>query len=171
MLGSDVSGELWELGYELFRDRERMRARFVRGDVFSVETREALVGGLRGNGGEGVDVVLAYQFFHLFSLERQVELAEVIAGMVKPGGMVVGMQMGRVEAGGEMGGFGEMFYHDVASWRRMWEDVGRETGTKWKVGHVRMRELREWGVLEEDYAWMDGRNRALDFVVERVEDE
>ena len=58
--------------------------------------------------------------------------------------------------------------HDPASFARMWEQVGRETGTKWQT----KAELRWWSDLgwdPKDYEWMDKGDRVLDFVVTRLE--
>nr|POE63742.1 methyltransferase trt5 [Quercus suber] len=70
-VGTDLRQEFFELGYELYRDRERMAgARFFAADIFDAESAE--LAALDGR----VDVVCAGSFFHLFDLEGQTRIAE-----------------------------------------------------------------------------------------------
>ena len=164
MWATDLNGKLWELGFELFRDRERMRAHFVEGDVFAPET--GLVETLKGK----VDVVLAYQFIHLFSWDNQVKLCEMITEMSKPGSIVLGSQMGSREFRQQKTPWGEMCLQNSQSWKELWKVVAEKTGVPWEVSFSREVDLGEWGLQYEDYKWMNPRNCAFDFVVERKDE-
>lgn len=65
MTAFDLRREFVDFGYELFRDRESLKAEFVFGDILDGQG-----GGLR----EGAfDIVHASAFFHLWDWEGQVE--------------------------------------------------------------------------------------------------
>ncbi|KAK1831501.1 hypothetical protein QBC39DRAFT_382376 [Podospora conica] len=165
---TDVNGGLWEAGYELFRDRETLGARFVEADVF--DGGSELVRELEGR----VDFVYAGAFFHLFGLGEQERAVRAVVRLLRGGGgVVVGRQSGGVggEVGEVEGRAGRSWYrHDLESWRGVWERVGRETGTEWRV---------EGGVEEKEYG-LEGvegvheglrkklEGRGLRYVVTRV---
>nr|POE51694.1 methyltransferase trt5 [Quercus suber] len=146
-VGTDLRPEFFDIGYELFRDRERMRgARFFAADIFDESCAEFQA--LEGK----VDVVCAGSFFHLFDLPGQTKAAERVAKLLRrnagDGGgaasaaVVVGRQVGSVSPGlkaregvTEKG----MYRHDARTWREMWDGVGRKLGVEFEV-ECRMEE-------------------------------
>ena len=85
MHASDISAELWNLGYELFRDHQRMKAYFVQTDVLdSTSDLE------RFNG--SMEIIIACQFFHLFDWEKQVAAMKRAVKLSRPGAQVIGYQ-------------------------------------------------------------------------------
>ena len=157
---ADLNGELWELGYRLFRDQERMKAHFLRVDV---RLEDSELAGLN----QSMDIILLYQLLHLFGWEEQVEVLKKIIRMAKGGTLVVGSQMGRLNATEKEGKWGRMFYHTPQTFKEMWKKAEMETGTKWEV-ECTMIDLAEWGLQVEDFSWMDPEFRALDFVAREV---
>lgn len=143
LFATDLNGGLWDVGLELFQDKGRLKAKFIEGDFFE----EGVLAELDG----AVDFVYAGAFFHLFGLEEQVKAVRRLVKLLrKGGGVVVGRQ-----SGGKGGDVGEVegprgrswFRHDLESWRGVWERVGRETGTRWRVeGGVEEREYTLKGV-------------------------
>ncbi|KAI2895239.1 hypothetical protein CBS63078_4254 [Aspergillus niger] len=129
--GSDLYSKFIDLGYELFADRDTLSCEFITSDIFddSSELFQRL--------GEKVDMINAASFFHLFDWDTQVKLAKQVMKLMKPkpGSIVVGRHVGDYNAGEleakELGS--NIWRHDLDSWRRLWEQVGRETGTEWKV--------------------------------------
>ncbi|RDH35953.1 hypothetical protein BDQ94DRAFT_126453 [Aspergillus welwitschiae] len=129
--GSDLYSKFIDLGYELFADRDTLSCEFITSDIFddSSELFQRL--------GERVDMINAASFFHLFDWDTQVKLAKQVMKLMKPkpGSIVVGRHVGDYNAGEleakELGS--NIWRHDLDSWRRLWEQVGRETGTEWKV--------------------------------------
>ena len=169
MWGTDLKANLWEMSYELFRDSgpDKFQGAFVEGDFFSEQVAKNLVEPLRGK----VQVVLAYQFLHLFDKAGQHEAMKKIVTLSAPGCMVLGFQQGCLAAREVSMPWGKMFFQNEESWRTMWESVSKETGTRWDVKLARSISQKELGWEEEDYLWMyktPGPDcRVLDFVVVR----
>lgn len=130
--GSDLRGEYWELGYALFRDEGRFKASFVAADVFDPQSG---LGGLDGR----VDILHAASFFHLFNLEKQVEVAKRVVKLLRPveGSLLVGRQVGSDTPGEmKMSGSGSertVYRHNEQSWAELWRRVGEETGVNFVV--------------------------------------
>ena len=161
MIASDLHSELWELGYDLFRDRDKMRARFIKTDILAPNAEfQALKG--------KVDFVFMCQFLHLFSWDGQVEALKKAVEMSRPGAMFLGYQIGRTEAAEVERSWGKMFFQNEESFRRIMRQVGEETGTRWDV-EVSLGSQAEWGLELEDFEWMGPMAKGLNFVVTRVD--
>lgn len=159
MYASDLRPELWELGYDLFRDRERMKARFIEADILDPITplRE-----LKGK----IDIILTCQLLHLFSLKDQLEALKKIVKMSRLGTCVVGYQGGAVQPTELQMPWAVMFYHNVDSFNELWRMVERETGTRWVVD-AWLVSPSQWGWEKEDYDWAPSDRRGLNFIVTR----
>ncbi|KAF8815539.1 hypothetical protein BYT27DRAFT_7193283 [Phlegmacium glaucopus] len=145
VLASDLRGDLWHLGHELFKSTpESFPVPFVQGDIldlnflepdgpFSLESPAttpipslktlASLNPLRGH----VSAVYTAAFFHLFSEEDQLRIAKMLAGLLspEPGSMLLG-----VHAANDVKGFlgpdsivTKRFCHSPESWKGMWEDI------------------------------------------------
>ena len=74
-------------------------------------------------------------FFHLFSEEKQFELAQKIAGLLSPapGSTIFGMHAGLAEKGfskeGNRRTGGPLFCHSPDSWKELWDGVIFKQGT------------------------------------------
>ncbi|KAK0644352.1 hypothetical protein B0T16DRAFT_333808 [Cercophora newfieldiana] len=138
--GSDLYGGLIDVGYDLFKDRDRLQTTFIAADVF--DDKSPLVA-LAGQ----VDIIYTGAFFHLFGIEEQEKVAARVVQLLapKPGSMVIGRQSGHEEAG-EFGRAGDKsgrkhFRHNPQSWKALWDRVGERTGSKWSVeADLKMRE-------------------------------
>jgi hypothetical protein len=144
LYAADINLTFISLGHSLFRDKDALpSSHFLVADLFDDSPDPAT--GLNAWDGK-FDIVLASSVFHLFSLEQQVQVARRVVRLLKDevGVMAVGHQIGRAEME-RVGDAGEesetkMYRHDAGSWRKMWEDVGREARTRWDV-RVKMGEL------------------------------
>ena len=162
MYASVLVGDLWDLGHDLFGDKERMKAQFIQADIFDDSSRLFELNGK-------INIILACQFIHLFDMQGQVTVMKKIVGFTNgPGAVVVGYQRGREVAMKKAMSWGEMFIHDIQTFQKIWENVGNETGTKWKVD-AGLVDLKEWGCEKENIAWVDQYPMGINFVATRLE--
>ena len=164
MYASDILGDYWEMGLDLFRDRQKMQAHFLEADIFD---SSSALGQLKGK----MQFVIAAHFFHLFSYDKQVQAFKEAAKLLKPGGSITGNHIGlrkpREMAAGQTKGSASAdskYYHNEESFRRMWQQIEMETNSSWIV-QVHLQPLSEWYMPKEDYAWMGPDARGLSFFV------
>ncbi len=167
--GTDLREEYFELGYKLFRDEGIIPAdHFVKADIMESG------GELSRFEGE-MDVVANKDLMHCFNYAAQIELAIRFVKLLRPqaGARVVGQVVGHVRAGEfvteyQGSGLARMFLHNEESFKRLWEEVGERTGSRWQV------ESRGWKIRP---AWepvqIPGQPRGPDcryllFAVERL---
>ncbi|KAK3319920.1 hypothetical protein B0T19DRAFT_274575 [Cercophora scortea] len=163
LVGLDTQAEFITLGYDFFNDRETFKGRFIHADILDTTNEE--VKNLEG----GFGVVLLGMVLHIWDLEGQIRACERVVQMLRPerGVMVVGQSVGSLVATEVVvreGGKG-IYKHDVESFGRMWEEVGRRTGTKWEV---RARLDEGLGIAQGRRGWDEPSTRRLFFEVERV---
>lgn len=136
--GSDISEIFLDLGYKLFNDADRMRGRFMVANIFKLDEDvddHAKLNKMKGD----IDILYVSSFFHLFSLAAAIDLGVIVVSLLRPvkGSVVVGRQAGTTQPGenadsAAMDG-GKQYRHNVASMTDMWNEIGRRTGTSWKV--------------------------------------
>lgn len=133
LYGLDIDTAFIDLGYELFLDRDKLQSTFATADLFQSPT-ESLIQKLGG----GVNIAYAASFFNLFNWDQQIVLASHLVALMRPekGAMVLGRQLGNSEPGE----FPHLkkdgtttFWHNVESWSKMWEEIGKRTGTEWTI--------------------------------------
>ncbi|KAH8700892.1 hypothetical protein BGW36DRAFT_375195 [Talaromyces proteolyticus] len=173
LYGSDIHPELLELGFELFRDRDRWAsATAVAPSFFPMDIFSPVVpGDIR------FDIVYIAMVFHLFSREKQVQAAtEIVTKLLvdKPGVIILGSQAGTINARSVQSrrhADKASFLHDVDSFKEMWVEVGEMTGTTWAVDAVLTKpwespENKE--IAEKDRYFVDDDVRWLVFSVVRL---
>ncbi|KAJ4322970.1 hypothetical protein N0V94_002125 [Neodidymelliopsis sp. IMI 364377] len=129
--GSDLKGQFWDIGYDLFLDKSSLKTKFIEADVFDDKS------GLQELAGK-IDIVHAASFFHLFDWDGQVAAAKKVVRLLNPDSdnLIIGRQAGRLEAGdftAQVEQTKSRYWHNPESWAKLWKQVGDETGTKWKV--------------------------------------
>ena len=136
LYGCDTEQEFLDLSYELFKDKETMKAHLFIANALNED--DAAWDDLRGK----IDFVYAGSFFHLFSWDDQLKICKGMIKVLKPrkGSTVFGRQTGNLKAqeikpmfAGNVSIMPVTWRHDVDSFRRLWDTAGEETGTKWET--------------------------------------
>lgn len=119
IVGFDLRPELTEIGYQLFKDKDKLKAKFIHGDFF---TKRPILGLEK----QLFDVIAASDFFHLFSWDDQVECFRRATSLLKsrPGSMIIG-RMACAQYGVpeiipvEVSRTGEVYLHTPDSFRKL----------------------------------------------------
>lgn len=153
LYASDLHPEFLDIGYDLFKDKATLKSTIFAADIFNATDPNFVA--LE----EKLDIIWAGSFLHLFSYSATLEVLKQLIKMLRPvpGSLVVGKQMGHVDAGefviqgsapsstalstsastsaGSVEGdkTTSLFRHNAASFRKLWEDVGEQTDTRWNV--------------------------------------
>lgn len=164
LYGVDVEEGFVQAGYELFRDRDKLKATFVVGDLLlkSDEDCESL------NALEGkMTIVHAMSFFHLFGWDAQVRAAARIVGFLRPDDpdvVIFGRHVGTSQPGGGGGGARPVstYLHNAETWQKLWNEVGELTGTRWRT------EVEFLDRTDINMGGLEGAVRRLRFAVFRA---
>lgn len=157
-----MEADFYELGYELFQDRDTLKSKFIAADIMDEASALNVLDGK-------VDAIYVGAFLHLFDYEGQVKVCERIVKLLtdKKDSVVLGLQVGNVIAGAQpekRDPAENMYRHNEESFKRMWEEVGEKTNTKWRVE----TDLRETGAKDNSSkTWHDSNMRRLRFTVFR----
>ncbi|KAI6082970.1 hypothetical protein F4821DRAFT_203361 [Hypoxylon rubiginosum] len=162
MFGIDIVN-LFDVGYNLFRDREHFRGHFIEADILSTTSPE--LAPLRGH----VDIVVVSQVLHQWDWEGQLKAVQALTTFTKPGSWIVGNQIGNPEAQAVslMSRSTALWRHNPDSFAKMFEVVGDSTGTRWET-QAWLRTFEEMGWDANDGAWMEPNVRVIEFVAKRV---
>ncbi|KAK5116957.1 hypothetical protein LTR62_006678 [Meristemomyces frigidus] len=164
--GADLRLDFLNLGYELFNDRQSLKSKFIEADIFDANS------GLRELEGN-IDIVDASSFFHLFRYHDQKAVARSVIKLLRPqkDSLVVGRQVGSTKPGevNRKSGHGSMFRHDMASWRKLWEEVGGEVGVKFQVeGELKQRDFGAKKAADQADGGEAGSIMVMEFSVRRL---
>lgn len=154
----------WDVGYDMYRDRDRFSAHFIEADILYPN---AELEALRGR----VDVISITHVLHQWDWGGQVKAVEQLVGLSSGrGALVVGFQVGSVgvrERNASGLAKSDAYWHDPGSFQRMWDEVGREMGTEWRC-EARLLRWEEVGWDPKDTEYLGNEARVLEFVVRRV---
>ena len=128
IISSDLRPEFWELGYQLFRDRETFHCKFHQADIFDPTCLEEYNG--------QINILHTSAFFHLFDLDRQKRVVRALLRLVstKPGTTIFGRQAGNTvpefrKHPWRLSDYG-LYAHNGESFRSMFEEAA---GDGWDV--------------------------------------
>lgn len=134
LYGTDLDLSFVELGYELFRDKDRLKSQFIAADILAPDSA---VDALRGQ----MSIINAGYFFHLFSWEDQLTAGKRLVGLLSKENGNKGLITGRHVAGEIFEKMGwmdsDLYLHSIESWNKLWEEIGEATGTEWAVSVTR----------------------------------
>ncbi|KAK5718729.1 hypothetical protein LTR15_008463 [Elasticomyces elasticus] len=124
LTGTELEKGFLDIGYELFKDKEKFHASLIAGDFFEP---------ISGLAEHSFDIVHAASFFHLFSWDEQVETVSTALRLLKPkrGSMLFGRQTGVEEASvlkHPATTSGEMYRHSPESWKVLLVQVTQKLG-------------------------------------------
>ncbi|TFB00184.1 Methyltransferase trt5 [Trichoderma ghanense] len=147
LFGTDLHPEFITIGAELFNDAESGLT-FVAGDMLNPE--DTALKELDGK----ITLVHAANFFHLFKWEEQVKVGTRITRFLQPGtvdAVIFGRQIGTHKPR-EREGRMKSFLHNEESLQKLWDEIGSETGTRWRVdvSFNEERQVNTPGFGEED---------------------
>ena len=166
LYGCDLEQSFLDLSYDLFRDKETIKAHLFTADVFD---EHGALDMLEGK----IDVIYLGSFLHIFNWDDQVKICKKVIKTLRPrkGSTVFGRQVGCLKAKEVVtGGMGvdkstsRWWRHDIESITKLWDLAGEETGTQWET----------WGRLDVDEgmgtsSWSEEGVRQLKFEVKRIE--
>ncbi|CAD6578634.1 MAG: hypothetical protein ASARMPRED_008788 [Alectoria sarmentosa] len=158
----------WDIGYDMFRDRDTFSATFMEADI--LHPNEALLA-LKGR----IDVINITHVLHQWDWAGQIAVARNLVSLSRgTGALVVGFQVGsagpnRIGPHSEENSLGtkEVFWHSPDTFAKMWEEVGRATGTRWEV-QAALWTWEETGWKAGELRYMGDCARILQFVASRV---
>lgn len=136
--GSDYFHEYEAAGHQLFRDAERFQNRFITADLFDESPESGLV---QTAGTWGVINII--MVLHIFDWDTQLCACGRILKLLSraKGSMVIGITTGSTEAGDLVlkppsvaeGEERTVYRHNLDTFTRMWEEVGRDEGLVLKI--------------------------------------
>lgn len=162
LVGVELRKGFIDLGYDLFRDRDTLRAKLLQGDATSdgsVDPWPQLEGKF--------DVVNLGLILHVFPWEGQVALLERGIENLKQGQLgtsLIGLACGAIDDGTVLEWAGGIPAHNEETFRRLVEEVEARTGTKWKVDVRLDTAISTW---IPKHRWLDPRARRVVFELTR----
>ena len=149
----------------MYRDKDSFKAHFIEADIMSPESDPQLKL-LK----DGTDIISISAVLHQWSYEMQFECAKKLVSFSKQGTVVVGHQIGNVEAKDVT--FGPMkvttWRHNPDSFAKLWEEVGEATGTRWET-QTRLLNFEALSWDPKDQTLLEDGARVIDFVVTRMQ--
>ena len=129
IINGDLRQEFWELGYKLFRDKDKFHGKFYQGDILDEEYLKEWEGKF--------DILHVSALFHLFDLDDQKKIFRRIVALLskKPGSVCFGRGAGntipryKIHPARSQG----FYQHNEDSFRAMFADVVPQEGWDFKV--------------------------------------
>ncbi|KAF9871354.1 methyltransferase domain-containing protein [Colletotrichum karsti] len=119
-----------DAGYELFRDKETLKTRFVNADL--MDDGSPTLNAMDGQ----FDSCHMGLCLHLWNREEQMKVLKRVIRLLKqkPGAVIVGHAVGHADGIDLPGMFNKpSLRHNLQTWESMWADISKETGTRWKL--------------------------------------
>lgn len=162
LYGVDIVSH-WDVGYELFRDREHFKGHFIEADILS--TTSPALDLLKAQ----VDIIVVSQLLHQWTWDNQVKAAQALVAYTKPGSLIVGNQIGNPEAQDITfkALSATVWRQNPESFAKMFDEVGSATGTRWET-QAWLRSFPDMGWDMKDGAWMEPGVCLIEFVARRV---
>jgi hypothetical protein len=135
--------DFWPLSFQMFNDNaQSFPVEFMLGDALSPTS-----GGTFASLKSRVSVINIAQVLHQFNLEGCTTACITLASYYsRPGTVIIGNQIGTSVGKVFTAGVAKTYQHGPDSWKEMWKQVGKATGTKWEVS----AELKSFAECDHD---------------------
>ena len=160
LAGAELNGDFIGLGYELFRDKDTLEAKFVTANILDEN------GAWKEFDGE-LDVVQLGMILHLFSWEEQVKVFEHAISLLKrdaKGVSIIGQATGNVDGLPAPSWDRATFRHNATTFGKLIDEVSANTNTEWNVKASLDNGL---SILDGKRTWDDPKTRRLLFEIEK----
>ena len=128
LYGIDIESDFISLGFELFRDRDKLESTFIVADVFNLDLSDL---------GEEFNIVHVSAFFHLFPRHKQLLAVQTLIKLLRPqpNSIVMGANLGSLKPGEyQLTKDGSVsFRHNPETFRELWNEAAAFDGSKWRV--------------------------------------
>jgi len=161
IVGLELDPGLLEIGLDLFQDRQKLNVPFVIGDllVFGSKSTATDLENATNNDPElrgKFTIINASSLLHLFPLPLQHRLVHAMIELLlpQPGSRMLGWQLGNPTPMDyfDTTNFTLQYRHSEDSFREFWAEIGRDTGTSWRVEVCQM-EWRDETAFGEPGMW------------------
>lgn len=154
LYGTDLESLFFDVGYALFRDQAFLDASFVAGDMLDPDDHR--LHSLRGK----ITIVYAGSFFHLFNWIQQLYIGTRLVTFLRKGtknAVIFGRHIGTKAPRNPSVQSNTPYLHDERSFQKLWDEVGKITGTRWKVQVKKTGQLstQDFKDISEDVFPMD----------------
>ncbi|KAL4744989.1 hypothetical protein BDW72DRAFT_199075 [Aspergillus terricola var. indicus] len=126
LIGVDTEPRFLELGYQLFKDKDSLKAHFLTGDVLA----EDFLAEWRGK----IDIIFLGSFLHLFSFEQQTAIVKQLTRLLRgKSSLVFGRHLATTGRGGtlkENACGWSLYHHSKETIQQLWET---DASGKWEV--------------------------------------
>ena len=167
LAGAELNDGFIRLGYELFRDDERVGAERIR--VVAANILDSPEASPLSDCVGSMSVVQLGMILHLFTWEEQLVVFQNTVRLLRAdkGVLIIGQASGSLNAGTSGRGHSpnrRTYRHNVESFERLVEEMSKLTGTTWKVKAELDTGL---SIYDGKRTWDDPDTRRLLFEVER----
>ena len=119
------------MGYRIFQDKGTLKSKFIAANITDPNSPLLELDGK-------IDIIYAGAFLHLFSYEGHIKVCKRLVRLLrdKKDSLILGRQVGNLDAGDyiqKTNKGGNMYRHNSEGFKKMWQEVGQATGTKWRV--------------------------------------
>lgn len=163
LVGVELRQQYIDLGFDLFRDRNRLGAKIFQADVLSSADADPWPQ-LDG----AFEIVNFGMILHCFTREEQAVLFERAIRTLKhdrPGTSIIGLACGTVDGTVENWAGKEVLVHNEDTFKRLVADVEARTDTRWEVDVELDTAFSTW---IPKYHWVNPRVRRLVFELTRL---
>ncbi|KAK0612113.1 methyltransferase domain-containing protein [Immersiella caudata] len=161
LVGVELQQGFIDLGFELFRDQDFLKAKFLLGDVMKDGAPwDELYGKF--------DIVHFGMFLHMWTYEEQIAVLERGIKCLKPevGTTIIGNAVAVVDGAVEDWIGKKVPAHNVETFKLFITDVEKRTGTKWELDAELDFRYSKWNGKD---GWTGDRMRRLTFELTRTE--